>query len=137
MLSQPEAVIEHLVGRQGQPRGAQLYAVHLCDGRAGARIHPFPVLISGLAVELGGSLWRSYLKSSEDKQLFSFISAPQLLPLGLPSFAAAKDFATSLLLLHFPSRCRVMHIQRLSAETVLAIPLGLPSRANSLAFLIC
>jgi len=26
-----EAVIEHLVGRQGQPRGAQVYAVHLID----------------------------------------------------------------------------------------------------------
>ena len=25
--SQPETVIEHLVGRQGQPRGAQLYAM--------------------------------------------------------------------------------------------------------------
>jgi len=26
-----EAVIAHLVGRQGQPRGAQVYAVHLID----------------------------------------------------------------------------------------------------------
>ena len=31
MLSQLEAMIEHLVGRQGQPRGAQLHAVHLSD----------------------------------------------------------------------------------------------------------
>ena len=29
--SRPEAVIEHLVRRQGQPRGAQLYAVYLSD----------------------------------------------------------------------------------------------------------
>jgi len=30
--SQLEAVTEHLVGRQGQRRGAQLYAMHLSDG---------------------------------------------------------------------------------------------------------
>jgi len=41
MLSQPEAVIEHLEGRQGQPRGAQVHAVYPSDGRAGARTHPF------------------------------------------------------------------------------------------------
>jgi len=29
--SQLEAVIEHLVGRQGQPRGAQLHAMGLSD----------------------------------------------------------------------------------------------------------
>jgi len=29
--SWPEPVIEHLVGRQGQPRGAQVQAMHLCD----------------------------------------------------------------------------------------------------------
>ena len=29
--SQPEAVIEHLVGRQGQPKGAQVQAMHLID----------------------------------------------------------------------------------------------------------
>jgi len=27
----PETVIEHLLGRQGQPRGAQLHAMHLSD----------------------------------------------------------------------------------------------------------
>jgi len=37
--------MEHLVGRQGQPRGAQVHAMYLSDGRAGARIHPFPDLI--------------------------------------------------------------------------------------------
>jgi len=26
-----ETVIEHLVGRQGQSRGAQVHAMHLCD----------------------------------------------------------------------------------------------------------
>ena len=40
-----EAVMEHLVGRLVQPRGAQVYAMYLSDERARARIHPFPVLI--------------------------------------------------------------------------------------------
>lgn len=31
MLSWLELVIEHLVGRQDQPRGAQVHAVHLSD----------------------------------------------------------------------------------------------------------
>jgi len=43
MLS--ETVIEHLVGRQGQPRGAQVHAMHLSDWKGGARIPPFPDLI--------------------------------------------------------------------------------------------
>ena len=44
--SQPEAVIERLVGRQGQPRGAQVHVVHLSDqNRCEARIQPFPDLI--------------------------------------------------------------------------------------------
>jgi len=43
--SWPEAVIEHLVGRQGQPRGAQVHAMYLSDWRGGARMHPFPDLI--------------------------------------------------------------------------------------------
>ena len=29
--SWPETVIEHLVGRQGQPKGAQVHAMHLID----------------------------------------------------------------------------------------------------------
>jgi len=37
--------MEHLVGRQGQPREAQVHAMYLSDGRGGARIHPFPALI--------------------------------------------------------------------------------------------
>ena len=37
-----ETVTEHLVGRQGQPRGVQ---VHAETGRGGARIHLFPGLI--------------------------------------------------------------------------------------------
>jgi len=40
-----EALIEHLLGRQGQPKGAQVYAMHLSDQKGRARIHPFPDFI--------------------------------------------------------------------------------------------
>jgi len=35
-----EPVIENLVGREGQHRGAQVYAMHLSDGKGAARIYP-------------------------------------------------------------------------------------------------
>jgi len=40
-----EPVIEHLMGRQGQPRGAQVHVMPMMTGRGGARIHLFPDLI--------------------------------------------------------------------------------------------
>jgi len=43
--SRPNAVMEHLVGRRGQPRGAQVHARALSDWKGGARIQPFPALI--------------------------------------------------------------------------------------------
>ena len=52
MLSWPEAMMEHMVGRQSQPRGA-------LTERGGTRILPFPDLINGLAVEVSISCWRS------------------------------------------------------------------------------
>jgi len=40
--SRPEAVIEHLVGRQGQTRGAQVYAMHLSDWKGWSQDPPLP-----------------------------------------------------------------------------------------------
>ena len=40
--SQLEAVIEHLVGRQGQPRGAQLHAMPLSDWKGRSQDPPLP-----------------------------------------------------------------------------------------------
>ena len=37
-----EAVIEHLVGRQGQPRGAQVHAMYLGDCKGRSQDPPFP-----------------------------------------------------------------------------------------------
>jgi len=44
MLSQPEAVIEHLEGRQGQPRGAQVHAVYPSDEKGWSQDPPLPEL---------------------------------------------------------------------------------------------
>ena len=68
--SQLEAVMEHLVGRQGQPRGAQVHAMQCTcvTRRAGVRIHPFPP-------SLKGRHWR-YLRPSEGKQHFPLVSVP-------------------------------------------------------------
>ena len=38
----PEAVIEQLVGRQGQPRGAQVHALYLNDQKGWSRDSPLP-----------------------------------------------------------------------------------------------
>ena len=40
--SQPEAAIEHLVGRQDQPRGAQAQAMHLSDRKGWRQDPPLP-----------------------------------------------------------------------------------------------
>jgi len=37
-----EAVIEHLGGRQGQSRGAQVHAIHLCDQKGWSKDPPLP-----------------------------------------------------------------------------------------------
>ena len=67
--SQLDAVMEHLVGRQGQPRGAQVYAMCLSDG---SQDPPLPR--SHLRVGSGGEgvllEIPAYLRPSEGKQLF-------------------------------------------------------------------
>jgi len=40
--SQLEAVIEHLVGRQAQPRGAQMHAMRLSDLKGWSQDPPLP-----------------------------------------------------------------------------------------------
>ena len=35
-------MIEHLVGRQGQPKGAQVYAIHLNDQKGWSQDPPLP-----------------------------------------------------------------------------------------------
>jgi len=58
--SWPEAVIEHLVGRQGQPRGAQVGAVHLGDWKRWDQDQPLPrTHLSVGSRREGISCWRS------------------------------------------------------------------------------
>jgi len=40
--SQLERVIKHLVGRQGQPRGAQVHAIYLSDWKEWSQDPPLP-----------------------------------------------------------------------------------------------
>ena len=41
--SKPEAVIEHQVGRKGQPRGAQVHAMTLSDWNGCSQDPPLPI----------------------------------------------------------------------------------------------
>jgi len=68
-------VIEHLVGRQGQSRGAQMYAVHLSDQKGWSQDPPLPS--PHLRVGSGGKVILleipAYLRPSAGKQLFFFL----------------------------------------------------------------
>ena len=83
--SQLETVIEHLVGRQGQPKGAQVHAMHLSDQKGWSQdpLLPRPHLRVGSGGE--GVLLEipAYLRPSKGKQTFSFVSVPTAAALGL------------------------------------------------------
>jgi len=76
--SQLEPVIEHLVGRQGQPRRAQVHAMHLSDWKGCSQDPPLPR--PHLKVSNGGKgvllEIPAYLRPSESKQILSFVSVP-------------------------------------------------------------
>jgi len=95
--SRPEAVIEHLVGRQGQPKEAQVYAMYLSGGKGWSQDSPLPTphLRVGSGDE-GISCWRFLLTCILPKvsSFFSSFLHLWLLYLGLWSFAAAGDCAS-------------------------------------------
>ena len=71
-------MIEHLVGRQGQPKGAQVHAMPLSDWKGWILAPPLPKPHlrvgsgdKGISLEIP-----VYLMPSEGKQLISFISVP-------------------------------------------------------------
>jgi len=74
ILSCLEAVIEHLVGRQGQARGAQLYAMYLSDLKGWSQDPPLPR--PHLRVGSGGRSILleipAYLRPSKGKHFFFF-----------------------------------------------------------------
>jgi len=72
--SGPEAVMEHLVGRQGQPRGAQVHAMYLSDCTWWSQDPPLSrphlrVGIGGKGILLEILV---YVKPSEGKYFFHF-----------------------------------------------------------------
>ena len=72
--SWPKAVIEHLVGRQDQPRGAQVHAMLLSDeGVQRDPPLPSPHLRAGSAGENPLLEIPAYPKPSIGKQIFFFI----------------------------------------------------------------
>ena len=94
----------NLVGRQGQPRGAQVHARHLSDWKGWSQDPPLPrpYLRVGIVGE-GVSSWRCLPTWGLPKVSSSFPSLLYLwlLCLGSFSFAVAKDFATLLLSFHY------------------------------------
>jgi len=74
--SQLEPVIEHLVGRQGQPRGAQVHAMYLSDWKGWSQdpLLPRPHVKAGSGGK--GILLEipMYLRPSEGKQMLFFVS---------------------------------------------------------------
>ena len=76
--SQVEAVIEHLVGRQSQPREAQVHAVYLSDWKGCSQDAPLPRFHLRVGSGGKGILLEIpvYVRPSEHKQLLSLISVP-------------------------------------------------------------
>jgi len=71
-------VIEHLVGKQGQPRGAQVNALHLSDQRGWKHDPPLPRPHFRVGSEGKGILLEipTYLRPTKGKQPLPFISVP-------------------------------------------------------------
>ena len=76
--SQLESVVEHLVGRQGQPGGAQVHAMQLSDRKGWSQDPPLPRPHvragsggEGISLEIP-----VYLRPSKDKWILSFIFVP-------------------------------------------------------------
>ena len=74
--SQLEKVIEHLVGRQGQPGGAQVYAMHWSNWKGRSQDPPLPTPHLRVGSEGENILLENSanLRPSKGKQLFFFYS---------------------------------------------------------------
>ena len=124
--SWPEAVIEHLVERQGQPRGVQVQAVHLNNWKGWIYPPPGPHLRVG-----SGSKAISCQRSLPTwglPKVSSFFFIHFCMYLGLFSFAVAKDFATLLLLLYFLSHYSITYAKEVSMAFSFAESQGTLSR---------
>ena len=109
-----EPVIKPLVRRQGQDRGTQVQAMHLCDWKGWSQDPPIPRPHLRVAVEVRAS-WGLLKVSSA----FPSFLCLQLLRLGLFSFAVAKDFATLLLSLYFRLHYGITATEKAGIESLL------------------
>ena len=105
--SQLETVIEHLVGRQGQPRGAQVHAMYLSDWKGWSQDPSLPR--PHLRVGSGGK-WilleiPTYVRPSKGKWVLFFVSVSVVAmfehiliccSLGLCFYAVVVTFSTVL-----------------------------------------
>jgi len=96
--------MEHLVGRQGQPMGAQVHAMYLSDWKGWSQDPPLPrphVLPGsggeGISLEIP-----MYLRPSEVSSCSPLFLCSWLLHLSMFSLVSAYDLATLLSLLYFP-----------------------------------
>jgi len=104
MLS-PEPVIEDLVGRQGQPRGAQVHAVHLIDQNGWSQDPHLPrphirIRSGGKGISLEILM---YLGPSKGKQLLFFVSVCTAAAFGLVLICCSQRLIYPALLLYFLS----------------------------------
>ena len=100
-------MIEHLVGRQGQTKGAQVHPMHLSDWKGWSQDLPLPR--SHLRVGSGGKdflvEFPAYLRSFWGKQLLSliFVSMAVVFEQILTAWGCAALLLLLLLLLRFLS----------------------------------
>ena len=85
MLSHGLRLFEHLVGRQGQPSGAQVQAMHLSDWEGWNQDPPLPRPHLRIGSGSEGILLEmpAYLRPSKGKQGFSFLSVSMAAAFGL------------------------------------------------------
>jgi len=124
-------VIEHLVGRQDQPRGAQVHAVYLSDQKGWSQDPPLPRPC--LRVDSGGKVISpeisAYLRPSKGKQLLSFIPVPtavvyeQILTCcSLGPCCSAVIAALSIALQIYEQKCRKVRSRSTKCKIFLMFP---------------
>ena len=98
--SGPEAVIEHLVGRQSQPRGAQVQPERLEPGPT-----PSQTSFKGWQWRWGYLVWRSLPTCDllRVSSFFSFVSACMAAAFGLILVCCSLGLCHPDILLYFPS----------------------------------
>ena len=101
MLSHGLRLFEHLVGRQGQPSGAQVQAMHLSDWEGWNQDPPLPRPHLRIGSGSEGILLEmpAYLRPFKGKQLFFFISASVAVAFGLVLRCCSQSLCHSAIII--------------------------------------